>query len=181
MPNHPLEQFLFCPKCGGIFVENGIKSKCCESCGFEFFYNVCVATAAFIINSKRELQVCRRASEPGKGTMDLPGGFLDSSETAEQGLSREILEETGIMADGFRYLFSFPNKYLYSGFLVRTLDFFFLCCLDNAPMPKAMDDVIESSWISLNALSLSDFGLESIRAGVGRFLTMLRENELIMR
>ncbi len=181
MSNHPLEQFVFCPKCGGIFVEKGVKSKQCQNCNFEYFYNISAATAAFVINSKEELLVCRRCCEPGKNSLDLPGGFIDQSESVEQGLAREILEETGILVENFRYLFSLPNRYLYSDFLVRTLDFFFLCCLNNVPIIKAMDDVTESFWIPLDNLSLSDFGLESIRAGVGQFLAMVRKNEIILR
>ena len=51
------------------------------------------------------------------GTLDLPGGFVDNNENAEQGMVREILEETGLTIDSadVTYLFSIPNVYHYSG------------------------------------------------------------------
>ena len=39
---------------------------------------------ALILNERDELLVCRRAKEPAKGTLDLPGGFIDMTETGEE-------------------------------------------------------------------------------------------------
>jgi len=126
--NHPLELFKFCPKCGSShFEENNMKSKRCADCGFVYYFNPSAATVAFILNEKEELLVCRRGKNPKKGTLDLPGGFVDMGETGEQGVEREIQEETGLSVTSPEYLFSLPNTYLYSGFLVHTLDLFFLC------------------------------------------------------
>ena len=44
------------------------------------------ATVALILNGRNELLVCRRAKEPAKGTLDLPGGFIDMTETGEEAL-----------------------------------------------------------------------------------------------
>ena len=95
---HPLEKFRYCPSCGSSrFEENSEKSKICKSCGFEYFLNPSSANVAFIINAKGELLVERRKENPGKGTLDLPGGFSDISETAEEGVRREVKEETGLI------------------------------------------------------------------------------------
>ena len=48
---------------------------------------------------RKELLVCRRAKEPAKGTLDLPGGFIDMNETGEEGVSREVWEETGLKVE----------------------------------------------------------------------------------
>ena len=123
---HPLEKFRYCPSCGSSrFEENSEKSKICKSCGFEYFLNPSSANVAFIINAKGELLVERRKENPGKGTLDLPGGFSDISETAEEGVRREVKEETGLTVTNCQYLFSQPNVYRYSGFDVHTLDLFF--------------------------------------------------------
>ena len=74
--NHPLAQFLYCPECGSPHFEvNNEKSKKCTDCGFVYYFNPSSATVALILNEKKELLVCRRAKEPAKGTLDLPGGF----------------------------------------------------------------------------------------------------------
>ena len=113
---HPLDKFKYCPSCGNSrFEENSEKSKLCKNCGFEYFLNPSSANVAFIVNAKGELLVERRKQNPGKGTLDLPGGFADINETAEEGVRREVKEETGLTVTKCTYLFSQPNVYLYSG------------------------------------------------------------------
>ena len=168
---HPLDLFKFCPKCGSpAFVENNEKSKRCTDCGFVFYFNASSATVAFIMNEKDELLVCRRAKEPAKGTLDLAGGFVDHFETGEEGVAREVLEETGLEVVEAEYQFSLPNTYLYSGFLVHTLDQFFVCKVKDNGALCAMDDVADSFWVPLDKVNPEEFGLNSVREGVKRFL-----------
>ena len=98
--------------------------------------------------------MARRGKEPAKGTLDLPGGFVDNEENAEEGMVREILEETGlsIKAD------------------IHTLDLFFLCHVDDEAVIKAADDAAELSWVPLKKVYVERFGLRSIRQAVHRFL-----------
>jgi len=135
-----------------------------------YYFNVSAATVAFILNAEGELLVCRRAKEPQKGTLDLPGGFIDRFETGEQGVSREVLEETGLEVMEATYLFSLPNTYLYAGFLVHTLDQFFVCKVKDESGLRAMDDVADSFWMPLENICPDDFGLDSVREGVRRFI-----------
>ena len=168
---HPLSLFKYCPLCGSPhFEENNEKSKRCADCGFVYYFNSSAATVAFILNGKGELLVCRRAKEPAKGTLDLAGGFIDMYETGEQGVAREVLEETGLEVSQATYLFSIPNTYLFSGFLVHTLDQFFLCRVKDNQCLKAMDDVADSFWVPLAEVNPEEFGLNSVRQGVIRFL-----------
>ena len=167
---HPLELFTHCPKCGSVHFEiHDEKSKKCADCGFVYYFNPSAATVAFILNDKEELLVCRRAKEPAKGTLDLSGGFIDMGETGEQGVMREVKEETGLTVTDTKYLFSYPNTYLYSGFLVHTLDQFFLCKVADDSVLQAMDDVADSFWIPVKDVDPELFGLDSIRRGVARF------------
>ncbi|MDL2305379.1 NUDIX domain-containing protein [Bacteroides sp. OttesenSCG-928-D19] len=168
---HPFEQFRFCPKCGSMqFVINNEKSKRCNDCGFVYYFNSSAATVAIIQNEAGELLVCRRAKDPAKGTLDLPGGFIDMFETAEEGVAREVREETGLMVREAIYQFSLPNTYVYSGFEVHSLDLFFLCKVDNTAIIEANDDVFESFFIPLREINPDDFGLTSIRKGIIRFI-----------
>lgn len=168
---HPLEIFNYCPQCGSPhFEENNEKSKRCADCGFVYYFNSSAATVAFILNGKGELLVCRRGKNPAKGTLDLPGGFIDMYETGEQGVAREVLEETGLKVTEATYSFSIPNTYLYSGFLVHTLDLFFLCKVKDDTGLLAMDDVAESFWLPLDKVNPEEFGLDSVREGVKLFL-----------
>lgn len=168
---HPLHLFKYCPKCGSPrFEEHNFKSKKCADCGFVYYFNSSAATVAFILNSSNELLVCRRAKDPAKGTLDLSGGFIDMFETAEEGVAREVKEETGLDVVKAEYLFSYPNTYLYSGFLVHTMDMFFLCRVENDSILEAMDDVAETFWMPLDRVNPQEFGLDSVRKGVERFI-----------
>lgn len=164
---HPLHDFAFCPKCGSHrFVENNEKSKKCTDCTFTYYFNSSTAVVAIIQNEKGEILVARRANDPAKGTLDLPGGFVDPFETAEEAMHREVAEETGLSIISPKYLFSIPNIYLYSGFEVHTVDLFFSCKISNFGGLQAQDDVSELLFIAREDLNPTDFGLVSIREAI---------------
>lgn len=130
-----------------------------------------------ILNRQNELLVCRRAKDPAKGTLDLPGGFIDMAETGEEGVAREVKEETGMKVVKAEYLFSLPNIYIYSGFPVHTLDMFFLCTVEDTLHFKAMDDAADLFFLPLKDIRTEDFGLGSIRKGLGIFLEDMLKHE----
>jgi len=170
---HPLHQFKFCPKCGSDrFVENNIKSKRCENCGFVYYFNPSSSTIAIIINENNELLVATRAHEPSKGTFDLPGGFVDMFENGEEAVMREVKEETGLDVSQVKYLFSIPNTYVYSGFEVHTLDLVYLCKVDNTQNLQAEDDVANLQFIKISELDPELFGLQSVKQVIKEIKTM---------
>ena len=176
---HPLHLFSFCPKCGrNDFVENDFKSKRCKRCGFTYYFNPLAATVAIITNSKGEMLVATRSKEPAKGTLDLPGGFCDSYETAEEGVAREVLEETGLKVTSTEYLFTIPNIYNYSGMELHTMDMFFRCEVEDCNNTIADDDVAELQWISIAELNSKDFGLQSISKSIEKFKELYKNNML---
>ena len=168
--SHPLDKFKCCPVCGStLFDINNAKSKHCTACGFVYYINPSAATAAFILREGR-LLVARRAKDPARGTLDLPGGFIDIGETAEQGIAREVAEETGLHARSVSYLFSLPNDYLYSGMHIPTLDMFFRVEIDAHEEAHAADDAAELMWLPIGNVRPELFGLGSIRQTVGAFI-----------
>lgn len=165
--SHPLEKFKHCPKCGSSqFIIHNEKSKKCLDCSFTYFFNSSAASVGIILNKKEELLVAKRAKEPAKGTFDLPGGFVDMHETGEEAITREIMEETALQVNEAIYLFSIPNLYNYSDFLVHTLDLFYYCKVNDFSTLKAQDDVASLQFIPIKKLSIEDFGLPSIQQGI---------------
>jgi 8-oxo-dGTP diphosphatase len=57
-----------------------------------------VGVGAVVIDGTRVLLV-RRGHEPLKGEWSLPGGALELGETLQQGIIREVLEETGLVVE----------------------------------------------------------------------------------
>lgn len=173
---HPLDKFAYCPACGSPhFVVNNVKSKRCTDCGFVYYANAYSATAAFILRrpsggGEEELLVARRANDPARGTLDLPGGFVDMDETGEEGMCREILEETGLHVSCPEYLFSIPNLYEYSGMVIHTLDMFYRIRVAADVRPVADDDAASLRWMPLSEVQPALFGLHSISQAVERFL-----------
>lgn len=169
---HPLEKFRYCPACGSSHFEiQNEKSKRCDNCGFEYFLNPSCAVAAFITDKEGHLLVLRRKQDPGKGMLDLPGGFCDIGETKEEAIRREVKEETGLDVVEAKYLFSEPNKYRYSDFEIPTLDAFYSCKVADTSVVTAMDDAEEYAWIATDDIQTEQFGLRSIRNAIRKYVS----------
>lgn len=140
---HPKDVIQYCPKCGSNkFKSNDIgKSFRCEECKFIYFINSSAAVACLIITSDGKLLLTRRAIEPAKGMLDLPGGFVEPMERVEDAIKREIGEELGVNITDAKFLVSFPNEYIYSDFSVFTLDLAFICTVDDMSKARPADDV----------------------------------------
>lgn len=169
----PLKDFLYCPHCGSPrFVKHDAYSKHCLSCGFTFYPNAAAATVAIILNGRGQLLCIERKKEPAKGTLDLPGGFVDPGESITEGLFREVKEEINAEVISYRFLFSEANDYNYSNHIVHTADAFFLCTIKDETAISAADDAAKWMWLNLSEIRPSQFGLHSVRRGVERLLQM---------
>lgn len=132
--------------------------------------NPSAANVAIIKNSEGEILVTLRKQEPAKGTLDLPGGFTEIGETSEEGVKREVMEETGLNVTAVHYLFSLPNVYRYSGIELPTLDMFYECDIEDETVLTANDDAAECMWIKPEDIHTEQFGLRSVRWGLVKFL-----------
>ena len=75
---HPLSSFLFCPRCGEAGLEHvNERAIHCTHCDLTYFHNVASSVACFVLDKDGQILTVRRGREPAKGTLDLPGGFVD--------------------------------------------------------------------------------------------------------
>lgn len=161
----PINVLKFCPECGSEnFNADSSKSMKCGSCGFLIYFNVAAAVAALIYDENDNLLFTIRKRDPAKGTLDLPGGFVDADETAEGALKREILEELNLEISDLKYLATIPNIYLYKGITYRTLDLFFKCRVADMSVIKANDDVEDYCFLKPEDVDPEKVGLLSIRS-----------------
>lgn len=164
--------FRYCPKCAAAAMRFiGTKLLRCEACGFELYMNPAAAVGGVIVDPRGRMVVLVRGKEPGKGLWDLPGGFVDPGETAEEALAREIREEVGLEVAAMRYLGSWPNVYHYGGIAYRTLDFGFACEATGVEKARPMDGEAERVLLlELAEIDLARFAFGSVGRIVEAYL-----------
>lgn len=162
-----IKPFNYCPACGSgdIFFDD-VKKIGCRSCSFTYYHNVAAAAAA-ILEYDKKIVLIERAKDPGKGRLDLPGGFVDPKESAEEAIKREIKEELKIDVTEPKYLGSYPNIYKYEGVIYHTCDLFFYCKID--ALPTDFDRTEIEGLILINPLEIpyDRIAFESVKKGLG--------------
>lgn len=162
--HNPLNVFRFCPKCGSQdFAPDTEKSLKCKKCNFRYYINMSASVAAIIRNEKSEILFTVRKYDPARGMLDLPGGFVDPGETAEQTVVREIKEELNLNISRIEYLGTFTNKYLYGEIEYQTLDLVFNCTVETFENLQVADDVSGYVFRDPDTVQPENIGLESIR------------------
>jgi mutator protein MutT len=155
----------YCPRCSGPAVLEDSRKIVCAGCGFRLYLNDAAAVAALLFDGDGRLMTVRRNEEPQAGLLDLPGGFVEFGETAEEALSRELREELGITVCGIEYYRSIPNKYLYGGVLYHTLDIFLKCRLDGGADNKVRpnDEIKEIVYKFPKDISEDEIAFDSMK------------------
>ncbi|MBP5452785.1 MAG: NUDIX domain-containing protein [Treponema sp.] len=145
-------RFNFCPECGSKKIQTLMNGRkwLCPDCGFDLYNNVASAVGLLILNSRGEILMEKRAKEPRKGFLALPGGFTEPDETAEEAASRECEEEIGVRPLKVSYLCAFPNDYEYKSVQYKTCDVFFTAILPPEFELKPQEGEVESLvWIKV--------------------------------
>lgn len=167
-PNHA--RFKFCPSCGSnTLVPDSVKSFKCRECGFEFFLNCAAAVMAVIIDHQDRILATVRAKEPGKGTLDLPGGFAEPGESIDHGLIREVKEELNLDIFDLDFFCSFANTYPYKSVVYPITDMAFTCKVRDFSLINPMDDVAGFRLIPVHDLDIDLFGMDSARKVLEKF------------
>jgi 8-oxo-dGTP diphosphatase len=108
---------------------------------------------AIILDRNRVLLV-ERAKSPLKGYWSLPGGALETGEYLEEGIRREVLEETGLRIQPLgvvevfeRIMRDARGRTEYHYVLID-----YLCRVKGGKLQPA-DDVSRAEWVARRALS----------------------------
>lgn len=164
--------FRFCQHCGSENLVTSEQKKVeCLDCGQVYFHNVAAAVAV-IIQRGDKLLFTRRNIEPGRGMLDLAGGFVDPLESAEETVVRELNEELRFTIDssGFKFLFSLPNLYIYKGVPYHTCDLIFHLRFEGEITYTDPHEIQELVWLEKDQVKIEDIGFQSIKLAIKRFL-----------
>jgi ADP-ribose pyrophosphatase len=171
---HPAKIFNFCPKCGSAgFTFDNQKKFLCPVCQFTYYINAATAVAAILQAPDGRIVMTRRKFEPRVGYLDLPGGFVDPMERAEDALKREIMEELGVQVSEMMFLASFPNEYVYKNISYFTTDLAFVCPMTNLSSLKPNDDVAEAALIHPKEIDFDTISFPSIIHILKTYITKL--------
>ena len=145
----------FCIRCGGRLRsprrEAGASgARRCPRCAWVDWNNP-APTASVLLLRRGRLLLVQRAVVPSRGAWDLPGGFIEAGETAEQAAAREMREELGIGVRLERILGVIPD--VYGRDRQPTLNILFIGRLrrEDAAI-RAGDDAASYRWVALGAL-----------------------------
>jgi NAD+ diphosphatase len=163
-----------CPHCGSkniLFSDK--KRHNCPDCGWIYYQNMAAAVAV-ILYKDNEVLFAVRAKEPAAGKLDIPGGFVDPGESAEEAAVRELMEEFKLVINpgDLMYLKSFPNEYLYRDVLYYTCDIVFTCPLTTMPEFIEKSEIRNVILTDPEAVDINDMAFDSTRAMIKNYLSV---------
>ena len=98
----------------------------CPRCRYLIFDYPRLAAGVLVVRGDRVLML-RRAAEPRRGCLDIPGGFMDAGESIEGNARRELREETGLTVGAMRSLGCWWDRYFLRGFgYFPTMNWYFV-------------------------------------------------------
>jgi len=160
----PFELVQFCPRCG----ESSAQATAaipfrCRSCGLELYFNPTVSVSAFVFQEDGQVLLIRRAKEPGRGLLATIGGFVDTGETAESALRRELLEEVHLAITRMEFLTSAPNDYTYAGVTYPVLDLFFVCWSETSQNAQTSSEALTLVRQKISDIQPGEMAFDSMR------------------
>jgi len=106
----------YCSNCGSDQIKflipegDNYERFVCDNCDSIHYNNPRVIVGCLPIYDQK-IVICKRAIEPCKGKWNLPAGFMENGERAEEGALRELKEETGLDGDIIKLhcIYSIPH------------------------------------------------------------------------
>jgi ADP-ribose pyrophosphatase YjhB (NUDIX family) len=138
----------------------------CAACGFHYHFNPAVAAGVIADDARGRVLLVRRAKDPGRGLLGVPGGFVDIGESAEAAVVREAREETGVEVAELRFLGSWPNVYEWRQVAYPVLDLYFTGRAGDGPLASARHEVAEVLWLRPEEIDPADLAFPTARAAL---------------
>jgi NAD+ diphosphatase len=130
----------FCGTCGGTNKWMTDISKKCTECGKEWWPS---AATAIIVRIERDDKILLVRARNFRGVhYGLVAGFLETGESLEQCVAREVREEVGITIKNLRYFGSQPWPYPFGLMVGFTADY------DGGELNLQKEELCEGGWFT---------------------------------
>jgi len=133
------------------------------------YMNAAPAVGIILFNEHGQVLLIERGIDPGKGQLDIPGGFCDGPETLEAAVAREVLEEVGLTPEQYTtpvYCLSGVDLYDFGAETLPVLGAMFQATLRPGAVPQPADDAASVIFMELAAIPMDKVYFPSVRAAV---------------
>ena len=134
----------YCGVCGGLMHFDTDISKKCEHCGKEIWPQL--ATAIIVLIRKNDEVLLVHANSFRDDHYGLVAGFVETGETLEEAVYREVMEETGLHITNLRYFGSQPWPYPCGLMVGFTADY------DSGKIHLQRSELSKGSWFDKDHL-----------------------------
>lgn len=154
--------FRYCPMCASELTARripahdprtghpGPERRVCTVCRYIQWGNSKPTASGIVVDDAGKVLVARRGIEPFKGMWDIPGGFLEAAEHPEEGVIRELLEETGLTVTVTHLIGIYIDTYGPEP-SEDTLNVYYECRAISGLL-SAQDDIADIGWFDLDAV-----------------------------
>jgi ADP-ribose pyrophosphatase YjhB (NUDIX family) len=153
--------FIFCPICGKPLAPlaegRDAGRPACAACGFVHYDNPAVTTFGLLEREDARFLVMCRAHAPYVGLWDMAGGFVESGETPQDTLLREVAEETGLAVEIDGLVGVYKSVY---GPGRHTVDIAFACRVVGGELTIS-EEKSEARWITPDEIPPMAFDAQS--------------------
>ena len=153
----------YCPRCGSeldVKWDGGRDRPACltDGCGFIHFGDASIGCGAVVIRGERALLI-QRGIDPGRGSWQIPGGYVEADEQIQAAVEREVLEEAGVVARfrdvvGFRHAAGNAERPVANIYVVFRLDY------ESGEARFDGEETLGAGYFSLDELA----GMERVQA-----------------
>ncbi|MDD1701492.1 MAG: NAD(+) diphosphatase [Methanoregula sp.] len=135
----------FCGRCGHETVPVLLeRAKKCPACGQVFYPRI--SPAILVLISRGDEVLLARSPRFPAGMYSIIAGFVESGETVEQAVRREVLEEVGITIKNIRYVASEPWPFPDSLMLGFVADY------DDGEITIDGTEIVAAGWFGRDSL-----------------------------